>query len=263
MEVIFLPSFYAHTRFGQQAAQGFPEQIRLSVQRFPQLFHVGCFGPDFFFFYLPMFKTKMGALGSQYHHQTGKRFFETAAEHLRQNPSEGGRAYLYGVLCHYALDSVCHPMICQAAAEGCPGHTELETDFDRHLLTKDGRVPAHRENLGRSIRLTWGECVTVSEFFPPASAYTVRVGVGSMSLVCRAMSMKNRKLLQMLFRLGGTYGTQLVMTIRPNHRCAQLIEPLEQLYDKALERFPVLAAQLDALLENGTPLGQEFEATFG
>ena len=84
-----------------------------------------------------------------------------------------------------------------------------------------------------------------------------------MSLTCRAMSMKNRKLLQALFRLGGKYGTQLVMTIRPNHRCAQLLEPLEQLYDKALERFPILASQLDALLENGTPLGQEFDATFG
>lgn len=256
-----MPSFYAHDRFGRQAAQTIPEQNL--VQRFPQLYHVGCYGPDFFFFYLPMFKTKMGALGSQFHRQTGKEFFETAAEHLRQNPSEGGRAYLYGVLCHYALDSQCHPLIRQASAQGNPGHTELETEFDRHLLTKDGKVPAHRQNLGRSIRLTWGECVTAAGFFPPATAYTVRVGVVTMSLVGRALTMKNRELLHTLFRLGGTHGTQMVMATRPNHRCAQLIEPLEQHYQTALERFPILASQLAALLEDGTPLGPEFDATFG
>ena len=32
-----------------------------------------------------MFKTKMGALGSRYHRQSGKAFFETAAERLRQS----------------------------------------------------------------------------------------------------------------------------------------------------------------------------------
>ena len=256
-----MPSFYAHARFGRQASQSIPEQAL--PQRFPQLFHVGCFGPDFFFFYLPMFITKMGALGSRYHRQSGKAFFETAAERLRQNPSEGGRAYLYGVLCHYALDSVCHPLICQASAQGNPGHTELETEFDRYLLTKDGKVPAHQQNLGRSMRLTWGECLTVSGFFPPASAYTVRVGVGSMSLTCRAMSMKNRSLLHTILRLGGESGAQLEMATRPNHRCAQYIQPLEQLYGQALERFPILASQLEDLLENGTPLGPEFEAAFG
>lgn len=258
-----MPSFYAHARFGREAAKILPEPLQRSLQRFPQLFHVGCYGPDFFFFYLPMFKTKLGALGIRYHRQPGKEFFEAAAEQLRRSPSEGGRAYLYGVLCHYALDSRSHPLIRQASAEKNPGHTELETEFDRHLLTKDGRVPAHRQNLGRAMKLTWGECVTVSGFYPPATAYTVRVGVGSMSLVCGAMTMKNRELLQTLFRLGGEHALQLVMSTRPNHRCAQLLEPLEQCYDEALALFPTLASQLTALLEEGTPLGPEFEDSFG
>ncbi|MGM9603966.1 MAG: zinc dependent phospholipase C family protein, partial [Faecousia sp.] len=258
-----LPSMYAHARFSQQAAKALPEHLRLTVQRFGRLYDVGAYGPDFFFFYQPLFKTKMGALGSQYHKMTGKEFFEAAARHLQQAPSEGGRAYLFGVLCHYALDSVCHPLICQVSAEGSVGHTELETEFDRHLLTQDGKVPAHRQNLGRNMHLTWGECVTVSGFYPPATAYTVRQGVGTMSLTCRALTMKNRKLLESLFRLGGEYASQMVMYPRPNHRCAQLIEPLEQLYARALERYPTLAAQLAGHLENGTPLGPEFDAAFG
>lgn len=240
-----------------------PEQLRTSVQRFQRLYDVGCYGPDFFFFYQPMFKTKMGALGSQFHRMTGKAFFEAAAERLRQNPSEGGRAYLYGVLCHYCLDSICHPLIRKASEEKTPGHSELETEFDRHLLTKDGRVPAHRQNIGRKTKLTWGECVTISNFYPPATAYTVRLGVGTMAAAYRALAMKNRKLLQAVFRLGGEYASQLVMYTRPNHRCSQLIAPLEQLYGEALARYPGMAAQLEDYLENGTPLGAEFDATFG
>lgn len=258
-----LPSIYAHSRFAQQAAGTLPEHLRLSVNRFRQLYDVGSQGPDFFFFYQPLFKTKMGQLGHRYHRMTGKEFFEGAAEHLRQAPSEGGQAYLYGVLCHYALDSVCHPMIRSASAEGCPGHTELETEFDRHLLTKDGKVPAHLQNLGRGLHLTWGGCVTVAGFYPPATAYTIRQGVGTMALVGRALSMKNRKLLQAVFRLGGEHAAQMVMYTRPNHRCAQLIEPLEQLYDAALERYAVMAAQLGSCLADGTPLGPEFDVTFG
>ena len=259
----YLPSIYAHSRFGDGAAQKLPDNLRLTVQRFRRLYDVGCYGPDFFFFYQPMFKTKMGALGSQFHKMTGKAFFEAAADHLRQAPSEGGRAYLFGVLCHYCLDSAAHPLIRAASDQGCPGHTELETEFDRHLLTKDGKVPAHRQNIGLKTRLTWGECVTVSGFYPPATAYTVRLGVGTMSLVFRALTMKNRKLLQSMFGLGGEYAVQLVMYTRPNHRCAQLIGPLEQLYGEALERYASMAAQLLDCLENGTPLGGEFDATFG
>ena len=258
-----MPSNYAHYRFGSLALPELPEERRRSLQRFRQLYDVGLHGPDLFFYFLPLFHTKTRELGGSYHKLTGKEFFETAAARLREQPSEGGEAYLFGVLGHYALDSACHPLVNAADAEGKIRHVELETEFDRHLLTKDGKVPAHRQNLGRKTRLTWGECVTVSGFYPPATAYTVRVGVGSMSLVCGAMTMKNRELLQTLFRLGGEHALQLVMSTRPNHRCAQLLEPLEQCYDEALALFPTLASQLTALLEEGTPLGPEFEDSFG
>lgn len=258
-----LPSIYAHTRFGEEAAKCLPEQLRLSVQRFQRLYRVGCSGPDFFFFYWPLFKTKLGALGSGFHRQSGKEFFENAARQLRENPSEGGTAYLYGVLCHYCLDSQCHPLIKEASREGNPGHTELETEFDRHLLSLDGKVPAHLQNIGFKTRLTWGECVTISSFYPPATAYTVRMGVGTMSLVYRALTMKNRELLQQLFNLGGTYASQLVMYSRPNHRCGELIGPLEQLYGQALNRYAELATQLARCLETGEPLGEEFNPSFG
>ena len=40
-------------------------------------------------------------------------------------------------------------------------------------------------------------------------------------------------------------------------------EALLSLYDNALERYPILAAQLTALRTGGTDLGPEFEPAFG
>lgn len=257
-----MPSIYAHFRFGDQAAKLLPEPMRRSIARFPQLFSLGVHGPDFFFFYQPLFKTQMGSLGDWYHGLTGREFFQRAVHHLADNPSEGAKVYLYGVLCHYALDSVCHPMINAATAAGNPVHTELETEFDRVLLTKDGRVPPERQYLGRRLKLTWGESVTVAGFYPPATVYTVRRSVRLMAAATRLMTMKNRRLLQAIFNLGGTYASKMVMHQRPNRRCSALIPQLEELYEQALERFPMMAAQLEAYLKDGTPLGAEFDANF-
>ena len=258
-----MPSHNAHYRFGASAMSAMPPEGRRNVQRFRQLYDVGLHGPDIFFYHNIFLKDNTSNPAKKYHRQTGREFFTRVCKRIRLEPSEGAMAYLYGVLTHYCLDTACHPYNHTVTADAAIGHTELETEFDRYLLTKDGKVPAHRQNLGKNMHLTWGECVTISGFFPPATAYTVRQGVGTMSLVCRALTMKNRKLLQAMFRLGGEYASQLVMFTRPNHRCAQLIEPLEQLYERALGRYSGLAAQLLDCLENGTPLGSDFDADFG
>lgn len=257
-----MPSIYAHFRFGDQAAKTLDGSLQRTISRFPQLFDVGVHGPDFFFFYQPLWRTKMGSLGGWYHNLSGREFFERAVRRLADNPSEGATAYLYGVLCHYALDSACHPLIVSATAGKAPGHTELETEYDRVLLARDGHNPPCRYYLGRRLKLTWGGCVTVAGFYPPASAYTVHHSVWMMAAVCRMMTMKNRRLLQAIFNLGGEYASQMVMQQRPNHRCAPLVQELDALYQQALERYPRMAAELADYIANGTPLGADFDANF-
>lgn len=258
-----MPSSYAHYRFGQAVFPELPEDIRLSAQRFRQLYDVGLHGPDLFFFYQPLFHTKLGELGSAVHALSGREFFETAAARLRENPSEGATVYLFGVLGHYVLDSACHPLIRQIASEGAASHVELETEFDRWLLTQDGKEPPHTQNLGRHMKLTWGECVTVSECYPPATAYTIRRCLGIMSMTYWALAWKNRELLQWVFSLGGQYGREMIMYPRPNHKCAQWNQPLSELFGQALERYPRMAAKLAALIQEQCPLDEDFDPIFG
>lgn len=256
-----MPSAYAHYRFGTQASGELPAETAKTVKRFRQLFDAGLQGPDFFFYYDPLFRSGAGKLGSVFHRQTGKEFFTRAAEHLRSLPSEGGTAYLFGVLGHYALDSVCHPLIRAATADGKIGHTELEVEFDRYLLETDGKTPAWSQDLTQSIRLSRGDCVTASEFYPGASPIAVRRSFRNMKFLNKTLTHPNRELLERAFRLGKAQ--HMVMTQKANRNCAHLDTQLLALYRQALERYPVLARQLNACIREGSPLGEEFAVNFG
>lgn len=258
-----MPSCYAHYRFGKLTLPALPEEARRVSQRFRQLYDVGLHGPDLLFYYQPLFHTKTGSLASRYHKLTGREFFQQAAAHYRENPSEGAQAYLFGVLAHYALDSACHPLIHEVTADGKIGHSELETEFDRQLLTQDGVEAPHMQNLASHIRLTWGEAVTAAGFYPPASAFAIRRSAVIMSLVNRLLTLRSRGLLKAILRLGGRDGMEMLMSVRPNHKCTPLIQPLLSHYNEAMERYPRMAAKLLDCINNETPLDEDFDTPFG
>ena len=47
------------------------------------------------------------------------------------------RAYIYGFICHFALDSECHPYVEKMIQKSGIGHSEIEMEFDRYLLIED------------------------------------------------------------------------------------------------------------------------------
>ena len=55
---------------------------------------------------------------------------------------DGDAAYLYGYLCHFALDSEAHPLVgAKLARSPEVTHTETESSFDRLLLEREGKDP--------------------------------------------------------------------------------------------------------------------------
>ena len=59
----------------------------------------------------------------------------------QKRPSYVLLSYLCGFLCHFMLDSECHPYISRYMGEHRLGHLEIETDFDRMLMEEDGADP--------------------------------------------------------------------------------------------------------------------------
>jgi hypothetical protein len=47
---------------------------------------------------------------------------------------EAALAYIYGFICHFALDSTCHGYIDEKIAQSGVSHTEIEVEFERHSI---------------------------------------------------------------------------------------------------------------------------------
>lgn len=258
-----MPSGYAHLRFGKQALPRLSGEVNTLVRHFGRLYEVGLQGPDLFFYYNPVFRSEIGALGHKFHMQTGREFFGRALRAFRAAPSDGARAYLYGVLGHYCLDSACHPYIKAISAEGKIGHTEMETEFDRLLMERDGILQPHLHSLRQHYRLTRGECVTVSAFYKPAGAAAIRRCVRNMQWISTVTAAKHRRLVRTFLGFGGKVGLEMLMHEEANLNCAETNRELSRLYDEALERYPILAGQLTAAMDHGEPLGEDFSPIFG
>lgn len=76
------------------------------------------------------------------HEKAGRDFFAPAAEVIKNHPdSHAYLSYLYGFICHFALDVSCHGYIDEKIASSGISHTEIESEFDRMLMVKDGYDP--------------------------------------------------------------------------------------------------------------------------
>lgn len=60
---------------------------------------------------------------------------------LEGREKEAALAYVYGFCCHFALDVSCHRYIDKKIEADGVSHTEIEVEFDRSLMGKDGYNP--------------------------------------------------------------------------------------------------------------------------
>lgn len=257
-----MPSIYAHYRFGAQLITKMPPKVQRTVTRFRQLYDMGLHGPDILYYQslLPG-----GKLRDKFHAQTGKVFFERVCRSVRLNPSEGAMAYLYGVLAHYALDSLSHPYIHRMAEQKKLPEDVIITEFDRYLLQMDGKKPPHLQDLSGHMKLTPGECNTVAAFYPRVSAGAIGKSVERMATVTRLLVLpqgsrrqwmdKSAKLL--MPRVAGR-----IMPVHPNRSCAAINPSLMRLYDMATDRYPLLLEQIHGHLRSKAPLGPDFSVSF-
>lgn len=261
-----MPSIYAHYRFGAQLLPKLPADVQRTVRRFRQLYDMGLHGPDIFFFHNPVLKTSVTKLGTKFHYQTGKQFFERVCRGVRMNPSEGALAYLYGVLAHFALDSLSHPFIKRNAEAGKATHAEIETEFDRFLLELDGKKPPHTQDLSGHIQLTPGQCQTVAAAYPNVSAGAVRRCVKNMAASARFLAMPKGARRTLFEKTAGAVVPKArgrLMTLHPNRNCAELNPSLLRLYEMAMDRYALLFDQIQAHLRSKAPLGTDFSVIFG
>ena len=260
-----MPSGYAHYRFGKQVLPLMPADVREPVLRHRALFDTGLHGPDFLFFHSFFKKTPLFQLGSAYHQKSGRDFFAACCAHLKRQPSEVGLSYLHGLLAHYCLDSQCHPFVYEMTDDTDLDHSELETEFDRYLLTLDGVKRPREVNISRSLRLKSKDSAIIAGFYPEITTRDVASCFRSMALSQQLLTIPTivgYTSVTTFTKFAGGNTSGKAMTLGPNPKCGHLDKKLLELYEQALAKFPRLLEQLSCHMAYGEPFGDDFKANF-
>ena len=241
-----------------------PADVRGTAKRHRQLYDLGLHGPDPLFYYRPVITGKGRKLGRKFHMQTGGEFFSRVCRKLRLQPNERGQAYLYGVLCHFALDAFCHPLVTQAV--GPASHMRIETEFDRFLMESDGVCPPGELHLAVQTTLKSPDWELISRFYPGTDKGIIQESVWTMAKLRSVLEMRSgpaRTALVKTLGFGSSSFRDMIMGELPDPDCARWNQPLLERYRQAGEAFPDMLLKLSAHLTYNAPLGEKFDPVFG
>lgn len=145
-----MPNIITHKLFAQRVMEQCQKQdIKRLIERHPQIFYIGSNGPDFLFFShskpWESYKSHtLNHLGSAMHATQINAFYEVALrciqEQTKADIKELMLVYLFGHLCHWALDKTTHPYIfyrtgdCKGASAGL--HHRFESMMDTMMLDR-------------------------------------------------------------------------------------------------------------------------------
>ena len=135
-----MPSTYAHRRFGADVLVQLPRELREKITPYRPLYDMGLHGPDLMFYYRALQSNPVNRLGNAMHEQPGRVFFTRARGVVNTARNKNAAlAYALGFVCHFALDSTCHPYVEAYTRQSGVSHCEIETEFDDMLLGRDGQ----------------------------------------------------------------------------------------------------------------------------
>lgn len=258
-----MPSIYAHQKFGNDVLSLLPEEIRNRIAEHVDLYNIGLQGPDIFFYYHPLSWGEVPKYGNRMHELSGHQFFGEALERwyaLSENGEEekkrkrAARIYLYGVLCHYTLDSSCHQFIDETAAAGITSHAELEGDYDRHLIAAEGRNPVC-EVVTRQFHPSRYAAEVIAVFYPELNAEMIEESLRSCVRFQRLLLCRNdakRNFIYAALKLLGKYDSfhPHIMNKDPDPDCQEAEQTLDELRKNACPHAVSLITAMDKEMES-------------
>lgn len=132
-----MPNYYAHSIFGRRVREAVSPQLRSVIDKEWQGYACGQYGPDPLFFYQMWRPNPVKREGHALHGVSPREVLERLRGPIEEEvPYTLG--YALGYLCHFLLDSSCHPYVRATSARGEIGHLAMEGEFDRYLLERDG-----------------------------------------------------------------------------------------------------------------------------
>lgn len=263
-----MPTTYAHYRFGKDVYERLPDSLKESIDEYRGLYDIGLHGPDLLFYYKALTKNPINQKGFAMHERPGQEFFQAAAPIAdAMTDSSPARAYLCGFLCHFALDSNCHPYVEQMVRETGVTHSAIEAELDRYFMEKDGHDPLSYHPTGHLIACPFHARV-IARFFPGIGNREIETCIRSIRFYCNLLVVPGRfrrALTYTVMKLGGCSQSIRDMVIRYQKipACIPLCIRLEELYQKAVADAVELIQNFQEYMDGNSVLDKRLEHTFG
>ena len=263
-----MPSTYAHRRFGADVLTQLPKDLRAKIMAYRPLYDMGLHGPDLLFYYKALQSNPVNRLGNAMHEQPGRVFFTRAEGVVNASRNKNAAlAYALGFICHFALDSTCHPYVEQYVRESGVSHCEIETEFDNALMREDGLDPMTFFTAGHirpnrefaKIVAPFYEDITVNE------TYEAMRGMVTVHHLLQASNPAKRWVVLTAMKAAGKWEFMhgLVANPQPNPACDTSSAQLEALYQSAIPLAVRLIEEYADALNTGAPLDAAYDHTFG
>lgn len=263
-----MPAAYVHYRFGKEVIECLPFVYRKSIEKYQKLYDIGLHGPDILFYNKPLSAGGVSQTGYAMHDRPAAVFFKKAADIFAgSKDKEALKAYLYGFICHFTLDSTCHPYIEKMTQESGVSHAELETELERFFMKKDGLDPMEYIPI-QHIYAADEIADIIAPCFEPVTPDEIKASLKGMIRIHKLLHAPKegkRKFLYFALKLAGKYDSMqgLVMKPETNEACLRYCVLLNNMYTEAVTVASSLIQQYSGVLEQGTELSPRFGLTFG
>lgn len=262
-----MPAYYAHDRFGRTVLKQLKGNLRETILQHRGQYDIGLQGPDLFFFYKPYTKNRVVRYGNDLHKISAYPFFEHALSVVNKRGEYSGEyAYLLGFICHFALDSQCHPYVRHMMEKTGVAHLEIEEEFEKKLLRMDGQDPFSFP-MADLVPQDPETAEAIVPFYRGIDLKTVQKSLQDLKRVKKLFtapgSLKYGLInggMRLTFRYGEVKG--LMHQRRDNPRCISSNRGLQKRFDEAVEVAVHLIQDFEESLRTGKALDERFDRTF-
>lgn len=262
-----MPAFYAHDRFGRKVYSGLDGEIKRTIHEHSRQFRIGLQGPDLFFFYHPWLPNKVSKYGNHLHEISAYPFFRHGVSVVREKGrSSREYAYLLGFVCHFMLDSECHPFVETYIKKSGVQHLEIEEEFEKLLLRMDGKDP-FAYPLADLIPADPATADAIWPFYDDITEKEVLTSLRDMRMVKRLFTAPGRlkhDTINTIMKMTGKYPYMkgLMNQHRDNLRCRKSSSELLKRFDESVKPAVDMIYSLDETIQTGKELNRRFDRTF-
>ena len=262
-----MPALYAHNRFGGDVFRQLDSELQTILKKYYTQFRIGMQGPDPFFFYRPIIHTHVSKCAGDMHDEEATDFFEKAVKVVKKEGRNSREyAYILGFICHFALDSECHPYVEEMVGRIGVGHMEIEGEFDKFLLCADGK-DALAYPIEKYISTDDMTVETIYHFFPNLNRAEIKESLKTYRLVKKVFTAPSRwkqSVINLLLKIAGVYKKYygLMHSYDDNPKCEKTNQGLENRYNQAILVATKLIQSYDKRVQENIPLSERFERTY-